>query len=86
VTACASVADVLALGDPATVSLYRIARTFRIGYDRARVVRDLALESAQGLQAVMREHRMSEGEARDFVRMQQQPADSRARSGFPWNR
>lgn len=91
-TACASVADVLALGiDPAAMPVERIRRALGVGTDRATVVRNLAIEAYHApeqrrIRAVMAEHRMSESEARDFVRMQQQRADSRARPSFPWNR
>jgi hypothetical protein len=44
-TACATVADVLALApNPACLSLDRIRLALHIGTDRARVVRQLAIE------------------------------------------
>jgi hypothetical protein len=44
-TACATVADVLALAsNPASLSLDRIRLALGVGTDRARVVRNLAIE------------------------------------------
>lgn len=47
-TACASVVDVLSLAEhPARLSLERISKALHIGTDRARVVRQLAIDAVQ---------------------------------------
>jgi hypothetical protein len=72
-SACATVADVLALTpDPRLLSCAAIRRAFGIGHQRARVIRALAIEAAKARDIaglVMREYGMSEAEARDFVAM-----------------